>query len=103
VLRLCGKAQKFFQVRVRDYPWPKGIVAPICVLKAKLGTGVSIEGWKRIGMAAMHTFEGLIETDELFLVVQIVRFAVKCMSRPLSSSDVADLQVYTHTEVRLLI
>ena len=88
---LGSRSKVIFQTRMRDYPWPNGTQAPIHMLKAKFGTGVSMEGWRMVGLGALHCFEGLISQNSHRFFIRLVAVAVRAMG-PLTAVGVDELQ-----------
>ena len=80
-----------FIARVQQFKYPRGVSAPVRVLKDKLGAGVTMEDFRTVCMLVPYCCDGIFPKSVLRWFVDFCKFASACFSA-LSVADVARLQ-----------
>lgn len=67
-----------FQIRLRDFPWPKGTNPPVVEVTAEFtGGGLTMDMFRCVGYAASHVLDGLASLKEL----QFLSLVSKCAAQ----------------------
>ena len=79
VLRDTGMRTEFI-ARIQQFCYPRGLTAPLRVLKDKLGAGVTMEGFRTVCMLVPYCGEGIFPDKVLKWFVDFRKFAAACFS-----------------------